>query len=115
MVSHVFYLSAVWLFLLGLFGAIRSKNLIHLCVCLVIIQSSTYILFLGIGFRVNAPAPVFVNIPNHIKTVDPVVQALMLTDIVVESTVIALLLSLVIQIHKRTKNLNPNLLTLMKG
>lgn len=115
MMDHMFYLSAIWIFLLGLLGAIRSKNFIHLCICLAIIQSSTYILFLGIGFRVNAPAPVFVNLPANIKTVDPVVQALMLTDIVVESTVIALLLSLSVQIHKRTKNLDPNLLTIMKG
>lgn len=115
MENHIFYLSAVWIFFIGLFGAIRSKHFIHLCVCLVIIQSSTYILLLGIGFRLGAPAPVFVNIPAYTKTVDPVVQALMLTDIVVESTVIALLLSLVVQIHNRTKNLNPNLLTLMKG
>src|SRR4051812_550441 len=84
MIDHATYLAAIWIFLIGLFGATRSKNLIHLSICLAVIQSSTYVLLLGIGFRSHAPAPIFVGIPSGARTVDPIVQALMLTDIVVE-------------------------------
>jgi multicomponent Na+:H+ antiporter subunit C len=47
--------------------------------------------------------------------VDPIVQALMLTDIVVEVTVMALLLSLAVQIHKRHGTLNPDRLSKISG
>ncbi len=46
---------------------------------------------------------------------DPVVQALTLTDIVVGVTVTALLLSLVIQAEKRTGTLNPDDLRPLEG
>jgi multicomponent Na+:H+ antiporter subunit C len=44
-----------------------------------------------------------------------VVQALMLTDVVVEATVIALLLAIVVQAHKRTGKLDPDGLREMRG
>jgi multicomponent Na+:H+ antiporter subunit C len=40
--------------------------------------------------------------------VDPVVQALSLTDIVVSATITALLLALTIQIYKRHGTVNPD-------
>jgi multicomponent Na+:H+ antiporter subunit C len=43
------------------------------------------------------------------------VQALMLTDIVVEATVVALLLALIVQINKRTGTVDPNSIAIMKG
>jgi multicomponent Na+:H+ antiporter subunit C len=39
--------------------------------------------------------------------VDPVVQALVLTDIVVGATVSALLLAIALQLHKRRNTLDP--------
>lgn len=115
MVHHLPYFAAAWVFLVGLFGVIRSRNFIHLSICLAIIQSSTYLLLLTIGYRSHATAPIFLNLPITTRTVDPVVQALMLTDIVVETTVISLLLTLAVQIHKRTRNLDPNQVTSIKG
>ena len=47
--------------------------------------------------------------------VDPVVAALMLTDIVVETTVMALLLALAVQAHKRTGSLDPADMRIMRG
>jgi multicomponent Na+:H+ antiporter subunit C len=47
--------------------------------------------------------------------VDPVVQALMLTDIVVEATVVALLLALALQLQKHTNTLDPDKLKALEG
>jgi multicomponent Na+:H+ antiporter subunit C len=44
-----------------------------------------------------------------------VVQALMLTDIVVEATVVALLLALIVQINRRTGTVDPNAIDIMRG
>lgn len=102
------YAVAAWIFVLGLYGVITSRNLIHLVVCLSVLQSSTYVLLLSIGYRLGAAAPIFAKMPVGTPAVDPVVQALMLTDIVVEVTVMALLLSLAIQAHKRSGTLDPD-------
>ena len=70
-------------------------------ICLQVAQSSTYVLLLAIGYREGGEAPVFSDIPPGTPAVDPVVQALTLTDVVVGATVSALLLALAVQAHKR--------------
>jgi multicomponent Na+:H+ antiporter subunit C len=109
------YLVAVWLFAVGLYGVVTSRNLVHMIICLTVVQSSTYVLLMTIGFRPGAAAPVFADIPLSTPAVDPVVQALMLTDVVVEVTVTALLLALAVQAHERTGKLDPNQLGIMRG
>jgi multicomponent Na+:H+ antiporter subunit C len=101
------YGTAAWLLLAGLYGVATSSNLVHLVICLSVAQSSTYVLLLSIGFRAGGTAPIFVGLPSGAHLVDPVVQSLALTDIVVGSTVSALLLALAIQAHKRTGSLDP--------
>ncbi|HEU5200606.1 MAG TPA: cation:proton antiporter subunit C [Ktedonobacterales bacterium] len=109
------YLIAIWLFVVGLYGIITSRNLIHLIICLAVVQSSTYLLLLAIGYRVGGAAPIFYDIPVGTPAVDPVVQALTLTDVVVEATVTALLLALAVQAFKRFGTLDPEELRPMRG
>jgi multicomponent Na+:H+ antiporter subunit C len=106
---------AAWLLLIGIYGIVTSRNLIHLIVCLSVVQSSTYVLLLAIGYKAHAAAPVFLNVPLSTPAVDPIVQALVLTDIVVGATVTALLLSLVVQTHKRSGTLDPEALHSLRG
>jgi multicomponent Na+:H+ antiporter subunit C len=113
--THAGYFVAAWLFVVGLYGVVTSRNLVHMVICLTVLQSSTYVLLLTIGYRTGAAAPVFADIPVGTPAVDPIVQALMLTDVVVEVTVTALLLALVVQAHERTGRLDPNRLGIMRG
>jgi multicomponent Na+:H+ antiporter subunit C len=78
--SVLAYGVVAWLFLVGIYGVVTSRNLIHLVVCL------------------SGPA------------VDAVMQALALTDVVVGAAVTALLLALVVQVHKRAGTLDPDAL-----
>jgi multicomponent Na+:H+ antiporter subunit C len=109
------YLVAGWVFLVGLYGLVTSRNLIHAVGCLAVTQSSTYVLLLAVGYRRGATAPVFADVPPGTRVVDPVVQALALTDIVVGATVTALLLALVVQLHKRHGTFDPDELSELKG
>ena len=109
------YAVAAWLLLWGLYGAATSKNLVHLIICVAVLQTSTYVLLLAVGYVAGGVAPVFIDAPPGTRAVDPVVQALMLTDVVVEATVIALLLSLAVQAHKRTGSLDPDRLRPLRG
>jgi multicomponent Na+:H+ antiporter subunit C len=109
------YLAAAWVLLWGLYGVVTSRNLVHLVVCLAVVQTSTYLLLLGIGYVSGGTAPVMVSVKPGTPVVDPVVQALMLTDIVVEATVMALLLALAVRAHKHAGSLDPAKLAELRG
>jgi multicomponent Na+:H+ antiporter subunit C len=83
--------------------------------CLCVMQASTYVLLLAIGWRSGGEAPIFADIPPRTPVVDPVVQALTLTDVVVEATVAAVLLALTVQAHKRFGTCDPDELGVLRG
>ncbi|HEY2488860.1 MAG TPA: cation:proton antiporter subunit C [Streptosporangiaceae bacterium] len=109
------FVVVAWILGVGLYGVITSRHLVHLIICLIIVQSSTYVLLLGVGYKTGAVAPYFFDIPLHTPAVDPVVQALALTDVVVEAAVTALLLAFAIQAHNRFGTLDPQELVQFKG
>jgi multicomponent Na+:H+ antiporter subunit C len=86
------FVVVAWILAVGLYGIVTSTHLVHQIVCLIVVQSSTYVLLLAVGYVNGGVAPYFFDIPLHTPAVDPVVQALALTDVVVEATVSALLL-----------------------
>jgi multicomponent Na+:H+ antiporter subunit C len=109
------YLLAVFVFLVGLYGIVSSRDLIHITVCVSVCQSATYILLLAIGYREHATAPVYGDIPTSRKVVDPVVQSLTLTDIVVAVAVSALLLALALKAFEHQGSLDPAEIAELKG
>lgn len=115
MMLHVPYFIAAWIFLWGLYGIVTSKNLVHQVICLAVLQTSTYVLLLTIGYKTAGTAPVFADIPVGTQVVDPLVQALMLTDIVVEATVVALLLAMVVKANELANTVDPEELRILTG
>jgi multicomponent Na+:H+ antiporter subunit C len=109
------YVVAGWLVLVGLYGIVTSRNLIHLVVCLSVTQSSTYVVLLSVGYRDRGTAPIYYDVPAGTRSVDSVVHALTLTDIVVGVTVSAVLLALAVQAHRRTGSLDPQALRELRG
>lgn len=114
MAYYPFVVAAV-LFIVGLYGVVSSRNYVHLAVCLTVMQSSTYVTLLAIGYVHGGTAPIYVHFPKHTRAVDPVVQALTLTDVVVSVVVLALILALTIQAHKRAGTVDPDKMTEMHG
>jgi multicomponent Na+:H+ antiporter subunit C len=109
------FVVVVYIVGIGLYGIVTSRHLVHQIICLIVVQSSTYVLLLGVGYVTGGAAPYFFDIPLHTRAVDPVVQALALTDVVVEAAVTALLLSFAIQAHKRFGTLDPQELASLRG
>ena len=109
------YAVAAWLLLIGLYGVVTSRHLVHLVLCLGVVQASTYVLLLGIGYHHAGAAPIFADIPVGTAAVDPVVQALTLTHVVVEATVAALLLAITLQVEKRFRTVDPDAIREMRG
>lgn len=108
--SQLAYLAAGWILLAGVYGIVTSRDLVHAVVCLSVAQSGTYVLLMAIGYRHGGTAPVFSDIKPTRNVVDPVVQAMTLTDIVVNATATALLLALAVQVAKRRGTVDPDAL-----
>jgi multicomponent Na+:H+ antiporter subunit C len=107
-VSYLPYAVAAWLCLVGLAGVATSRNLIHLAICLTVTQSSSYVLLLTVGYVKHGRAPIFKGIKLGTPAVDPVVQALTLTDIVVSVAVVALILALALDAHRLSGTVDPD-------
>jgi multicomponent Na+:H+ antiporter subunit C len=95
---------------------VTSRNLIHITVCVSVCQSATYVLLLAIGYRNRGTAPIFSDIPTKgQRTVDPVVQSLTLTDIVVSVAIAALLLAFAVHAFEHHHSLDPSEIADMRG
>jgi multicomponent Na+:H+ antiporter subunit C len=115
-VDHVPFLVSAWLFMWGLYGIVTSRHLVHLTICVALLQTSTYVLLVGVSYRTGGVAPILLPTTHpHESVVDPVVHALMLTDIVVEATVMALILAMAVQIHEKLGTADPGRLRVMRG
>ena len=106
---------SAWLFFCDLYGIISSRHLVHAVISLAILRSSTYMPLLGMGYRLGGGAPVFADIHVGKLTVDPVVQALMLTDVVVEAVVVAPLLAMVVKAYEKSSCISPDDLRTVLG
>jgi multicomponent Na+:H+ antiporter subunit C len=107
--SILAYGVVVWLVVIGLYGVVTSRNLVHMVLCLSVAQSATDVLILEIGYVTGGHAPVYVDLPARPgPSVDGIMQALSLTDVVLGAAITALLLALTVQIHKRTGTLDPD-------
>ncbi len=95
------YIAAALIFSLGIYGTIASRHVVHQIICISIAQSSTYVLLLAIGFRHGAGPPIFLSAPpSRVLGVDPIAQALALTDVVVSAATTALLLAIALRVHE---------------
>ena len=113
--SYLPYAVAAWICLVGIAGVATSRNLIHLAVCLTVMQSSSYVLLLSVGYVKHGKAPIFKGTKLGTTAVDPVVQALTLTDIVVSVAVIALILGLALDAHRLSGTVDPDRLADISG
>ena len=109
------YAVAAWLFVIGLWGIVTSRHLVHLAVSMTVLQSSSYVVLLAVGYVRHGSTPVYADIPPVTAAVDPVVHALTMVDVVVEATVTALLLALAVQAKKRFDSVDPDRLRTLRG
>ena len=113
--SYLPYAVAAWICLVGIAGVATSRNLIHLAICLTVMQSSSYVLLLSVGYVKHGKAPIFKGTKLGTTAVDPVVKALTLTDIVVSVAVIALILGLALDAHRLSGTVDPDRLADISG
>ena len=111
------YLVAGWLLLVGLYGVVTSRHLVHLVLSLSVAHSAVWVLLLAVGLEGGASSPPILDeaLAGEPPIADPVTQALSVTDIVVGAAVTSLLLAFTVQIRKRAGTVDPADLRDLRG
>jgi multicomponent Na+:H+ antiporter subunit C len=116
----ILYVSSILVFIFGLYGVIIHRNMLRIVLSFSLMESATFMLLVIQGFRLRATAPIFSNygeeiIPGVTHVVDPIVQALTLTSIVIGVATLAMALAIVIQIVRHTHTLDVRRLRDLRG
>ncbi len=85
----------------ALYIAMTQRNLIKLVMGLSILEAGVNLFLVALGYRQDGVAPIFTNAPGLLMVL-PVPQALTLTSIVIGVATTALMLTMVVLIHRHT-------------
>ena len=105
MIANIPFIAVAGLIIVGLYAVIFRKNLIKMIIGITIIESGVNLFLITLGYREGSIAPIFTSAPSGVMSF-PVPQALTLTSIVIGVAVLALMLSLVIQMYRHKKTLD---------
>ncbi len=95
------------LFFVGLFGLLTRKHLIKIFISIAIMESSLFLLFIGLTFEKSFIAPILVGTESSFENMnDPIPHAMILTAIVIGMAVLALGASFAIEYYKLTGRSN---------
>lgn len=111
------YIAAVILIVLGTYTLLAKDNLIKKIIGLGIFTNGIHLLLITLGYRTGAIAPIIRDINFHQfgAMVDPLPQALVLTSIVIELSVSAFAMALIIQTHRKFGTTESKELRSLKG
>lgn len=91
------------LFAVGLYGALSQKNLIKIIIGLSIAGNAVNLFLIMLGYRHGGKAPI--QVPGEealaATAVDPLPQAMVLTAIVIELGIMALLVAIAMRLYQR--------------
>ena len=97
------YALCLLIFALGLYGALTQKNLIKIIIGLGIAGNAVNLFLLLVGYRHGGKAPIRLPGTENFAAgaVDPFPQAMVLTAIVIELGVMALLVAIAMRLYQR--------------
>jgi multicomponent Na+:H+ antiporter subunit C len=99
MIYNIPYIAVACLIIIGLYALVFKRNLIKMIIGITLIESGVNLFLITLGYRKGSVAPIYTSSPGGVMSL-PIPQALTLTSIVIGVAVLALMLSLVIQIYR---------------
>ena len=115
-IKMVVIIGSMALFFVGLFGLLTQKHFIKIFMSVAIMESSLFLLLIGLVYKQAASAPIFTDIKQGFTNMnDPVPQAMILTAIVIGMSVLALGISFAIEYYKLTGKVNIDELTSLRN
>ena len=116
---NVDYIVAMLMISFGLYCLLIKRNLIKMVIGLEILTFGIHLFLISMGYREGGVAAIVTGTnPASVVAamgVDPLPQALVLTSIVIDVCVTAMLLSLAIYAYKHYKTLDTSELRRLKG
>ena len=112
------YVIAAVLLMTGLYALIAKENLIKKIMGLAIFSNGIHLFLISIGYRAGGIAPILQGVDfNQLVTtaVDPLPQAMVLTSIVINLSVTAVALSVVIMAYRKFRTLDADKMNNLKG
>jgi multisubunit Na+/H+ antiporter MnhC subunit len=103
------FLLGIVFFALGLYGILVKKDLFKMIFGISLIGYSTNIFLVTLGFVEGGSVPIETASRPIVLAVDPLMQALILTAIVIEFAIEMLMVSMVIRIFQTEKKTDGNL------
>jgi len=95
------YLLCLTLFCIGLYGAVRKRNLIKIIIGLVIMEYAVNLFLVLIGYRLQGRAPILASDQQVLNMVDPLVQSMVMTTIVIGLALIMLVVAIAVRIYEK--------------
>ena len=97
------------LFFIAFFGVIYTDNIVKAVVCVMLMQTSVIMFWLGISAQLGATPPIIPDaamLENLDTIADPLPQALMLTAIIIGIAVTAINITMLNTLFKKYKTLD---------
>ncbi len=94
-------LCGMFLFFVGLYGLISRRNIIKTILSLSVMETGLILFFLSINHQKGQVPPINVATLSETPAADPVVQALMITTIIIGVAVTAVSLSMFISMYHK--------------
>ena len=102
-IKVVVTIGSMALFFVGLFGLLTQKHLIKIFMSIAIMESSLFLLFIGLMYEKSFLAPILAKGgSDFVNMNDPIPHAMILTAIVIGMAVLALGVSFAIEYYKLT-------------
>jgi multicomponent Na+:H+ antiporter subunit C len=114
-VGNSAYVVVALLVFMALYSILTQKNLIKICISIAILGSSVNLFLVLMGYRQGGNIPIYYLKGQGDAMVLPTPQCLTLTAIVIALATTALMLSLVILIHKHYGTLDVDEIRRLRG
>ena len=95
------FLAAAAILFVGVAIVLFRRNLLRILMGMSLVEAAVNLFLVALGYRHDALAPIYTNAPEGAKMVLPTVQALTLTAIVIGLATTAMMLAMVLVIHRK--------------
>ncbi|MBN1856397.1 MAG: cation:proton antiporter subunit C [Dehalococcoidia bacterium] len=99
--TNIPFLAVAALVCVAIYIMMTQRNLIKIVMGIAILEAAVNLFLVTLGYRNGGVAPIFTNAPGTLMVL-PVPQALTLTSIVIGVATTALMLSMIMLIHRHT-------------
>lgn len=112
------YLAAMVLIVIGIYALLVKGNLIKKIIGLAVFGNGIHLFLISLGYRTDGIAPIINDLNFHqfaALAVDPLPQAMILTSIVINLSIMAVALSIIIQAYRKFNSLEAKNMRRLKG